>query len=158
MKPDTLVKKIIEAIETASPTVITFNGKKINITKKLIDKYKYCKVRDDIDFERINTNAKDGGFLPFLPLICAGLIAAVAGGTAANEDKASAVKAAKEHNLIMEKEAKKLALAKKKGSGVADILGKVKEFGKRFGEETKKTVKDGLNTIIARHGRNESQT
>ncbi|ESO90884.1 hypothetical protein LOTGIDRAFT_163772 [Lottia gigantea] len=123
MKPETLVKKIIEAIETASPTTITYNGKKINITKKLIDKYTYCEVRDDIDLERIDTNAKDGGFLPFLPLIFAGLSAsgAVAGGTAAgvraaNEDKAAAVKAAEEHrhNLIMEKEAKKLALEKKK--------------------------------------------
>ncbi|ESP03288.1 hypothetical protein LOTGIDRAFT_171634 [Lottia gigantea] len=47
----------------------------------------------------------------------------------------------------MEKEAKKLALAKK-GSGVADILGTVKEFGKRFGEETKKTVKQGLNKLV----------
>ncbi|ESO91878.1 hypothetical protein LOTGIDRAFT_163240 [Lottia gigantea] len=99
----------------ASPTVITFNGKKISITKskKLIDKYKYCKVRDDIDLERINANAKEGGFLPFLlSLIFGGLTAAfaIAGGTATvvsavNDDKAAKVKAAEEHrhNLEMEK-------------------------------------------------------
>ncbi|ESO90892.1 hypothetical protein LOTGIDRAFT_163780 [Lottia gigantea] len=99
---------------------------------------------------------KKGGFLPFLPLIFAGLTTAgaIAGGTAAgvkaaNEDKAAAVTAAEEHrhNLEMEKQAQKAATAKK-GSGVADILGTVKEFGKRFGEETKKTVKQGLNSII----------
>ncbi|ESO84726.1 hypothetical protein LOTGIDRAFT_168390 [Lottia gigantea] len=122
MKPETLVMKIIEAIETAFPTVITYNGKKINITKKLIDKYKYCKVRDEIDLERIDANAEEGGFLPFLPLIFAGLTAAdavaggtAAGGKAANADKAAAVKAAEEHrhNLVIEKEAQKLPSAKK---------------------------------------------
>ncbi|ESO88561.1 hypothetical protein LOTGIDRAFT_165344 [Lottia gigantea] len=120
MKPETLVK-------TESPTVITFNGKKINITKKLIDKYKYCKVRDDIDLERIDTNAKE-----------------------VNSNKAAAVKAAEErrHNLTMEKEAR--------GSGVGDMIGTIKEFGKRFGEETKKTVKQGLNKLV--DGRSQSQT
>ncbi|ESO97171.1 hypothetical protein LOTGIDRAFT_174557 [Lottia gigantea] len=103
MKPEILVMKIIEAVETDSPTVITFNGKKINITKKLIDKYKYCKVRDDIDLERIDTNVKKGGFIFSLPLIFAGLTAvgAIAGGAAAgvrtaNEDKAAKVTAAEE--------------------------------------------------------------
>ncbi|ESO90078.1 hypothetical protein LOTGIDRAFT_164381 [Lottia gigantea] len=33
-------------------------------------------------------------------------------------------------------------------SGVGDILGTVKEFGQRFGEETKKTVKEGLSKLI----------
>ncbi|ESO97159.1 hypothetical protein LOTGIDRAFT_174545 [Lottia gigantea] len=114
---ETLVKKIIEAIETASPTTITYNGKKISITKKLIDKYKYCKVRDDIDFERIDANAKEGGFIFSLPLIFSGLIAAgtiagaAAGGVKAANDKkadeetaaANAKKAAEEHrhNLKM---------------------------------------------------------
>ncbi|ESP00785.1 hypothetical protein LOTGIDRAFT_173053 [Lottia gigantea] len=139
MKPETLAKKIIEAIETESPTVITFNGKIINITKKLIDKYKYCKVRDDIYLERIDANAKEGGFLPLLPLIFGGIAAAGAatGGISSAVKAANEKKAAEErrHNLIMEKEAK--------GSGVADILGTVKEFGKRFGEETKKTYKQG---------------
>ncbi|ESO94879.1 hypothetical protein LOTGIDRAFT_175318 [Lottia gigantea] len=122
MKPETLVMKIIEAIETASPTVITYNGKKISITKKLIDKYKYCKVRDDIDLERIDDNAKEV--------------------KAANAKKAADGKAAEErrHNLIMEKEAK--------SSGVGDMIGTIKEFGKRFGEETKKTVKQGLNKLV----------
>ncbi|ESO87484.1 hypothetical protein LOTGIDRAFT_175957 [Lottia gigantea] len=112
MKVETLVMKIIEAIETASPTV---NGKKISITKKLIDKYKYCKVRDDIDLERIDKSVKEGGFIFSLPLIFAGLTAAgaIAGATAAgvgtaNEDKAAKVTAAEEHihNLEMEKQAK----------------------------------------------------
>ncbi|ESO99493.1 hypothetical protein LOTGIDRAFT_158585 [Lottia gigantea] len=106
-------------------------------------------VRDDIDLERIDANAKECGFLPFVPLIFAGLTAAgaIAGGTAivvsaANDDKAAKVKAAEEHryNLEMEKQAHKAATVKK-SSGVADILGTVKEFVKRFGEETKKTVK-----------------
>ncbi|ESO91905.1 hypothetical protein LOTGIDRAFT_163265 [Lottia gigantea] len=150
MKVETLVMKMIEAIETASPTVITFNGKKISITKKLIDKYKYCKVRDDIDLERIDTNVKKGGFLPFLlPLIFGGIAAAGAatGGIsaavkAANAKKAADAKAAEErrHNLIMEKEAK--------GSGVGEMIGTIKEFGKRFREESKKTVKQGLNKLV----------
>ncbi|ESP02065.1 hypothetical protein LOTGIDRAFT_157206 [Lottia gigantea] len=123
MKPETLVKKIIEAIETASPTTITYNGKKISITKKLIDKYKYYKVRDDIDLERIDANAKEGGFIFSLTLIFAGITAAatVVGATAggvsvANEKKAAIAevaaskaveekKAAEEHrhNLRLEK-------------------------------------------------------
>ncbi|ESO91119.1 hypothetical protein LOTGIDRAFT_153553 [Lottia gigantea] len=147
---ETLVKKIIEAIETASPTTITYNGKKINITKKLIDKYKYCKVRDDIDLKRIEANAKEGGFLPFLlPLIFGGIAAAGAatGGIsaavkAANAKKAADDKAAEErrHNLTIEKEAR--------DSGVGDMIGTIKEFGKRFGEDTKKTVKQGLNKLV----------
>ncbi|ESO92303.1 hypothetical protein LOTGIDRAFT_162605 [Lottia gigantea] len=150
MKVETLVMKIIEAIETAYPTVITFNGKKISITKNLIDKYKYCKVRDDIDLERIDANAKEDGFLHFLlPLIFDGIAAAGAatGGISAavksaNAKKAADAKAAEErrHNLIMEKEAK--------GSGVGNMIGTIKEFGKRFGEETKKTVKQGLNKLV----------
>ncbi|ESP02052.1 hypothetical protein LOTGIDRAFT_157193 [Lottia gigantea] len=40
----------------------------------------------------------------------------------------------------MEKEAR--------GSGVGDMIGTIKEFGKRFGEETKKTVKQGLNKLV----------
>ncbi|ESP04241.1 hypothetical protein LOTGIDRAFT_170938 [Lottia gigantea] len=129
MKPETLVKKIIEAIETASPTTITYNGKKISITKKLIDKYKYCKVRDDIDLERIDENlTKIGGFLPFLPLIFAGLAAAgaTAGGAAGiakavNDKKAEAAAnaEARRHNLAMEREARG-------GSGVGDILGTIR--------------------------------
>ncbi|ESO86698.1 hypothetical protein LOTGIDRAFT_166973 [Lottia gigantea] len=123
--------------------------KKINITKKLIDKYKYCKVRDDIDLERIDANAKEGGFLPLLPLIFAGITAAgVATGRmsaavkAANAKKPADAKAAEErrHNLAIEKEAR--------GSGVGEMIGTIKEFGKRFGEETKKTVKQGLNKLV----------
>ncbi|ESO99265.1 hypothetical protein LOTGIDRAFT_173754 [Lottia gigantea] len=145
MKPETLVMKIIEAIETNSPT---YNGKKVHITQKIIDKYKHCKVRDDIDLERIDQNlTKKGGFLPFLPLIFAGLAAAgaTAGGAAGiakavNDKKAEAAANAEacRHNLAMEREARG-------GSGVGDILGTVKEFGQRFGEETKKTVKEGLS-------------
>ncbi|ESP04435.1 hypothetical protein LOTGIDRAFT_170828 [Lottia gigantea] len=167
---ETLVMKIIEAIETASPTTITYNGKKINITKKLIDKYKYCKVRDDIDLERIDANAKEGGFIFSLPLIFAGITAAatVAGATAggiktANAKKAAiaeaaATKAANEknaaeqrrHNLKMEKLAAEIEKPKteKKGSGVGEMIGTMKEFGKRFSEETKKTVKQGLNKLV----------
>ncbi|ESO99010.1 hypothetical protein LOTGIDRAFT_174009 [Lottia gigantea] len=143
MKPETLVMKIIDAMETNSPTLITYNGKKVHITQKIIDKYKHCKVRDDIDLERIDENlTKKGGFLPFLPLIFAGLTAAGA-VKAANASKAAAVKEAEErrHNLAMEREARG-------GSGIGDILGTVKEFGQRFGEETKKTVKEGLSKLI----------
>ncbi|ESO94775.1 hypothetical protein LOTGIDRAFT_161025 [Lottia gigantea] len=35
-----------------------------------------------------------------------------------------------------------------KGLGVGDMIGTIKEFGKRFGEETKKTVKQGLNKLV----------
>ncbi|ESO88558.1 hypothetical protein LOTGIDRAFT_165341 [Lottia gigantea] len=148
MKPETLVMKIIEAMETNSPTLITYNGKKVHITQKIIDKYKHCKVRDDIDLERIDENlTKKGGFLP---LIFAGLAAAgaTAGGAAGiakavNDKKAEAAAnaEARRHNLAMESEARG-------GSGVGDILGTVKEFGQRFGEETKKTVKEGLSKLI----------
>ncbi|ESO85551.1 hypothetical protein LOTGIDRAFT_155037 [Lottia gigantea] len=105
---------VTEAVETDSPTVITVNGKKISITKKLIDKYKYCKVRDDMDLERIDANAKEGGFLPLLPLIFAGITAAGAatGGifAAVKADNAKKAEAAanteaRRHNLAMEKEA-----------------------------------------------------
>ncbi|ESO85509.1 hypothetical protein LOTGIDRAFT_154996 [Lottia gigantea] len=72
---------------------------------------------------------------------------AATGGTsaavkAANAKKAADAKAAEErrHNLIIEKKAK--------GSGVGDMIGTIKEFGKRFGEETKKTVKQGLNNLV----------
>ncbi|ESO83726.1 hypothetical protein LOTGIDRAFT_168969 [Lottia gigantea] len=150
MKPETLVKKIIEAMETNSSTLITYNGKKVHITQKIIDKYN-CKVRDDIDLERIDENlTKKGGFLPFLPLIFAGLAAAVAtaGGAAGiakavNDKKAEAAAnaEARRHNLAMERGARG-------GSRVGDILGRVKEFGQRFGEETKKTVKEGLSKLI----------
>ncbi|ESO87227.1 hypothetical protein LOTGIDRAFT_154730 [Lottia gigantea] len=107
-------------------------------------------ARDDIDLERIDANAKEGGFLPFLlPLIFDGIAAAGAATgrisaavKAANAKKAADAKAAEErrHNLIMEKEAK--------GSGVGDMIGTIKEFGKRFGEETKKIVKQGLNKLV----------
>ncbi|ESO90762.1 hypothetical protein LOTGIDRAFT_163644 [Lottia gigantea] len=50
--------------------------KRLKYLKKIIDKYKHCKVRDDIDLERIDKSVKEGGFLPFLPLIFAGLTAA----------------------------------------------------------------------------------
>ncbi|ESO88840.1 hypothetical protein LOTGIDRAFT_165260 [Lottia gigantea] len=97
---------------------------RIDITKKRIDKYKYCKVRDDIDLEKIDANAKEGGFLPILlPLIFGGLIAAdaIAGGTAAgvkaaNTKKVADAAAAEEHrhNLKMEKEAHEAASAEKR--------------------------------------------
>ncbi|ESO90030.1 hypothetical protein LOTGIDRAFT_175839 [Lottia gigantea] len=119
-------------METNSPTLITYNGKKVHITQKIIDKYKHCEVRDDIDLERIDENlTKKGGFLPFLPLIFAGLAAAgaTAGGAAGiakavNDKKAEAAAnaEARRHNLAMEREARG-------GSGVGDILGTVKEFG-----------------------------
>ncbi|ESO84769.1 hypothetical protein LOTGIDRAFT_168436 [Lottia gigantea] len=146
MKPETLVMKIIEAMETNSPTLITYNGKKVHITQKIIDKYKHCKVRDDIDLERIDENlTKKGGFLPFLPLIFAGATAGGAAGIAkaVNDKKAEAAAnaEARRHNLAMEREARG-------GSGVGDILGTVKEFGQTFGEETKKTVKEGLSKLI----------
>ncbi|ESO88668.1 hypothetical protein LOTGIDRAFT_165454 [Lottia gigantea] len=159
MKPETLVLKIIDAVETDSPTVITFHGKKISITKKLIDKYKYCKVRDDIDLERIDTNVKKRWIYIFPTLnIFAGITAAatVAGATAggvsvANDKKAAALTAAEEHrqNLALEKLAEgKNPITEKKCSGVGDMIGTMKEFGKRFSEETKKTVKKGLNKLV----------
>ncbi|ESO98852.1 hypothetical protein LOTGIDRAFT_158801 [Lottia gigantea] len=104
---------------------------------------------DEIDLQRIGSNTKEGGFLPLLPLILAGITAADAatGGIsaadkAANAKKAAGAKTAEErrHNLATEKEAR--------GSGVADILGTVKEFGNRFSQETKKTVKEGLSNLI----------
>ncbi|ESO86184.1 hypothetical protein LOTGIDRAFT_167418 [Lottia gigantea] len=73
---------------------------------------------------------------------------ATAGGAAGiaktvNDKKAEAAAnaEARRHNLAMEREARG-------GSGVGDILGTVKEFGQRFGEETKKTVKEGLSKLI----------
>ncbi|ESP02836.1 hypothetical protein LOTGIDRAFT_156785 [Lottia gigantea] len=109
------------------------------IKKKLIDKYKHRKVRDDIDLERIDKSVKEGGFLPFPPLIFAGLTAAgaTAGEAAGVAQAVNAKKAADaeksenhRHNMEMEKIAQ--------GPGVADILGTVKEFGNRLSEETKR--------------------
>ncbi|ESO88433.1 hypothetical protein LOTGIDRAFT_165557 [Lottia gigantea] len=99
MKP---VMKIIEAMETNSPTLITYNAA---------------------------AGATAGG--------AAGIAKAV------NDKKAEAAAnaEARRHNLVMEREARG-------GSGVGDILGTVKEFGQRFGEETKKTVKEGLSKLI----------
>ncbi|ESO95977.1 hypothetical protein LOTGIDRAFT_174999 [Lottia gigantea] len=115
---ETLVKKIIEAVETASQTTITYNGKKISITKKLIDKYKYCKVRDDIDLERIDANAKEGGFIFSLPLIFSGLIAAgtIAGGTA------TAVKATNAKKAADAEAAAKKAAMKRKQPKIIDTI------------------------------------
>ncbi|ESO94790.1 hypothetical protein LOTGIDRAFT_161041 [Lottia gigantea] len=127
--------------------------------------------RDDIDLERIDANVKKGGFIFSLPsLIFAGITAAatVAGATAggvsvSNEKKAAiaeaaATKAAEEkkaaeehrHNSKMEKLAAEVKKPKteKKCSGVGDMIGTMKEFGKRFSEETKKTVKQGLNKLV----------
>ncbi|ESO85532.1 hypothetical protein LOTGIDRAFT_155018 [Lottia gigantea] len=61
---------------------------------------------------------------------------------AANANKAADAKVAEERrqNLAIEKEAR--------GSGMGDMIGTIKEFGKRFGEETKKTVKQGLNKLV----------
>ncbi|ESO88611.1 hypothetical protein LOTGIDRAFT_165395 [Lottia gigantea] len=63
---------------------INIHIEKTQDIKKLINRYKHCKVRDDIDLERIDAKTKEGGFLPFLPLIFAGLAAAeaTAGGAA----------------------------------------------------------------------------
>ncbi|ESO92314.1 hypothetical protein LOTGIDRAFT_162617 [Lottia gigantea] len=131
---------------------------------KIADR-RMIRIEDDIELERFDANTKEGGFLPFLlPLIFACITAAgvatggisaavssarekkIAAIKAADEKKVAEVKAAEErrHNLAMEK----LAAEEKKGSGVADILGTIKEFGKRFGEETKKTVKQGLNKLV----------
>ncbi|ESO95916.1 hypothetical protein LOTGIDRAFT_176646 [Lottia gigantea] len=133
MKPETIVKRIIEAIETESPTTITYDGKKIKISKKIIDKYKHCKVRDDIDLERIDKSVKEarataGG--------AAGITQAINAKNAADAEKSEK----RRHNMEMEKIAQ--------GSGVVDILGTVEEFGNRFSEETKKTVKEGLSNLI----------
>ncbi|ESO85560.1 hypothetical protein LOTGIDRAFT_155046 [Lottia gigantea] len=102
-----------------------------------------------MDLERIDANAKEGGFLPLLPLIFAGITAAgvATGGISAAVKADNAKKAeatanaeARRHNLAMEKEAR--------GSRVGEMIGTIKEFGKRFGEETKKTVKQGLNKLV----------
>ncbi|ESO91892.1 hypothetical protein LOTGIDRAFT_163254 [Lottia gigantea] len=63
--------------------------------------------RDDIDFERIDKSVKEGGFLPFLPLIFAGLAAAGAATSgisaavkAANAKKAALLKKVKNVDII----------------------------------------------------------
>ncbi|ESP02742.1 hypothetical protein LOTGIDRAFT_156690 [Lottia gigantea] len=133
----------------------------VNINIHIEKKTRRCN-RDDIYLERIDTNVKKGGFIYSLPLIFAGITAAdtVAGATAggvsvANEKKAAAVTAAEENRHILEigKLGKQAAAAKKaatvkKGSGVGDMIGTLREFGKRFSEETKKTVKQGLNKLV----------
>ncbi|ESO88587.1 hypothetical protein LOTGIDRAFT_165370 [Lottia gigantea] len=92
----------------------------------------------------------------------AGTIAgAAAGGVGvANAKKAAIAEAAakkatdeknaaeeRRHNLKMEKLAAEVEKPKteKKGSGVGEMIGTMKEFGKS--EETKKTVKQGLNKL-----------
>ncbi|ESO90777.1 hypothetical protein LOTGIDRAFT_163659 [Lottia gigantea] len=99
--------------------------------------------RDDIDLERIDANAKECGFLPFLlPLIFGGIAAATGITKTVLSNKADDAKAAEErrHNLALEKEAR--------SSGVGEMIGTIKELGKTFREETKKTVKQGLNKLV----------
>ncbi|ESO85648.1 hypothetical protein LOTGIDRAFT_155140 [Lottia gigantea] len=71
---------------------------------------------------------------------------------AAATKAANAKKSAEDHrrNLVMEKLAAEVKKPKteKKGSGVGEMIGTMKEFGKRFSEETKKTVKQGLNKLV----------
>ncbi|ESO96762.1 hypothetical protein LOTGIDRAFT_176539 [Lottia gigantea] len=121
----------------------------VNINIHIEKTQGYVTVRDDIYLERIDKSVKEGGFLPFLPLIFASLAAAeaTAGGAAGITQAIYAKKAAdaeksekRRHNMEMKKIAQ--------GLGVADILGTVKEFGNRFSEETKKTVKEGLSNLI----------
>ncbi|ESO99310.1 hypothetical protein LOTGIDRAFT_158390 [Lottia gigantea] len=136
---------------------------------KIADR-RMIRIEDDIDLERIDANAKEGGFIFSLPLIFAGITAAAtvagatAGGVSVVSEKKAAIaeaaatkateekKAAEEHkhNLKMEKLAAEVKKPKteKKGSGVGDMIGTIKEFGKRFSEETKKTVKQGLNKLV----------
>ncbi|ESP05599.1 hypothetical protein LOTGIDRAFT_152456 [Lottia gigantea] len=112
MKVETLVMKIIEAVETDSPTVITFNDGGVSVA-----------------------NEKKAA------------IAKAASTKAADEKKAAVDH---RHNLAMEKLAAEVKKPKteKKGSGVGEMIGTMKEFGKRFSEETKKTVKQGLNKLV----------
>ncbi|ESO91859.1 hypothetical protein LOTGIDRAFT_163219 [Lottia gigantea] len=116
---------------------------------KIADR-RMIRIEDDIDLEKNDANAKEGGFLPFLlPLIFGGIPAATGIAKDVNSNKAAAVTAAEKrrHNLAIEKEAR--------GSGVGEMIGTMKEFGKRFGEETKK---QGLNKLVDLHGRSQSQT
>ncbi|ESP03483.1 hypothetical protein LOTGIDRAFT_171420 [Lottia gigantea] len=73
-------------------------------------------------------------------------------GEAAATKEAEEKKAAEEqrHNLALEKLAAEVEKPKseKKGSGVGDMIVTMKEFGKIFSEETKKTVKQGLNKLV----------
>jgi len=126
-----------------------YNGKKITISKSLISKYKNHDILHNLNFGEIDRKAKEGGFLPLLPLIFAGIAAAgtVAGGAsgiaaAVNKKKAEEAEKRERHRHNMEME--KLA----KGSGIPEILGTIKDFGKNFSQETKKTVKQGLNNLI----------
>ncbi|ESO91148.1 hypothetical protein LOTGIDRAFT_153578 [Lottia gigantea] len=100
------------------------------------------KVQRLLDLERIDKSVKEGGFLPFLHLIFAGLAAAAAtaGGAAEITQAINAKKAAdaekseqRRHNMEMEKIAQ--------GSGVVDILGTVKEFGIDLVKKPRKLLK-----------------
>lgn len=145
MKPEVLVSKILESITNGKPKTITYNGIKIRISQSIINKLKNHKVLDNINYDEIDKQAKEGGFLFLLPLIFGGLAAAgaVAGGasgiaSAVNKKKAedAANREKRRHNLEMEKLAK--------GSGIKDILASVKQFN----NATKKTVKEGLSKLI----------
>ena len=142
MKTKKLVENFLNAFENDKPTRFTYKGKVINITKKIINEYKDKLIKDDVEenYDKIDKTAKEGGILPLLPLIFAGIGAAAstAGGTAgivkAVNDKKAADLEQKEtgrHNKEKEKAAKGSgsliaagnslgAVGSAKGSGVAD--------------------------------------
>jgi len=155
MKTETFIGKIISAIENEKPTTIKFNNKTFRITKQIINSYKDKKI-NDLDDDKIKEigEVKEGGILPLLPLIFGAIAAAgaVAGGASgiakAVQDKKATDKAQTEterHNKVLEKYVNPTeSNPVTKGSGFNDILGTIKEFGKIFTNETKRSVKNGL--------------
>ena len=144
------VVRIIEAITNKKPQTIRYKNKRYNVTKSIINQYhnRPLNIIDETLMAQIEEVAKTGGILPLLPLIFAGLAAAggIAGGAAgiakAVNDKTAADAEQKEterHNREMEKLAK--------GQGLTEVLGTIKDFGKKFSKETRKSVKEGLISL-----------
>ena len=166
MKTETLIKKIIFAVENDKPTTLTINGKKFHITKTMINTYKNAPLKE-INEKRLKKidDRKEGGILPLLPLIFGGIAAAgaVAGGAAgitkAVQDKQAKDKEALEtarHNKEIETYMKQGSALKntplehsdlKLGDGVIDDL---KDVGKKT---LKNLLKDlGDKIIVEKKG------
>lgn len=155
MKTETIVKKIIKAVTEEKPTTITINGKKFRISKQIINSYKNKSINDiDDNLLRNIDEEKEGGILPLLPLIFGGIAAAgaLAGGAAGiaksvnqKHADARAYEETKRHNAEIEKLAK--GSGEFSGEGFSDLVDTIKEFGKKFAQETRKTVKDGLMNL-----------
>ena len=150
-KREDFIMKVIDAIDSGGGKTVSYKGRQYRITKAMSKQFKdkpismptkeqWRKLKYDNDY-------KKGGILPLIPIIAGiiGGVGAAAGGAAgitkAVHDKQAADKKQKEeerHNRAVEQ------MIGRSGKGLPEIIGTIKDFGKNFAKETRKTVKEGL--------------